>query len=355
MHTRLPIIDVFALVVALVATLAHGVRTLVDDSDLAQWTYTGEWAGVTPTSPCSLCSPEINHTMSFNRTFHDTVFPAKAQLTFTGTEIEVYAICPTAYNNSFYGTNYTFTLDLLDDGTFRGPQPYCPQAVFNYLVYARKNLTRKSHSFVIANSPIPGLGYSASKLLLDYAIYDDGIDPPNNNNSSIAASSSHKKQVAMIAVAAVLGPLLVVFIGVTIWLFVWRVPRNPTDSVDDDGHVAVVSVTSPTSLHNTAHNSSYRESHLDAPLITFPIVQPAPGQAWQPTSLLRDGYRGDTVSSSQPHVPGQHKLQALSPPPQYILSGSDTLQAPSGTDVAGGLYQTSATATSTSGPPPFSR
>src|SRR5271170_388259 len=141
----------------------HGTRIVVDDAN-SSWTYIGGWNAITPATPCPMCT-QPDPSQAFNHTWHDTDLISSAQLAFSGVSIEVYTICPNV--ESGYGTNFTFTLDNVADGTFRGPQPSCLQFMYNYLAYARTNLTLGLHVVEISNAP-------SSNLLLDYAVYDDG-------------------------------------------------------------------------------------------------------------------------------------------------------------------------------------
>jgi hypothetical protein len=169
----------------------HAVRILVDDAN-STWSYSGSWNAITSSTPCSACATQPDPSKAYNNSWHDTALDGMAQLGFTGVSIEVYTICPPRQSDgSYYGTNFSFTLDNVGDGIFRGPQPACNEFMYNYLAYARTNLTLGPHIFQIGNSPLPGVGYSTSDLLLDYAIYDDGTVPPPPSPSSCSSSSSH--------------------------------------------------------------------------------------------------------------------------------------------------------------------
>ena len=192
----------------------HGTRIVVDDAN-SSWTYTGAgWNAVTPATPCTACATQPDPSKVFNHTWHDTALLTSAQLAFSGVSIEVYTICPPAQSDgSYYGTNFTFTLDNVADGTFRGPQPSCTQFMYNYLAYARTNLTLGSHVFEISNSPQQDVGYSTTNLLLDYAVYDDGsvVAPPaSNSHSSLSIA-------AVIVPAIIAGLLLLANITQFIW------------------------------------------------------------------------------------------------------------------------------------------
>jgi len=196
----------------------HGTRIVVDDAN-SSWTYTGMWNAITPATPCPACGTQPDPSQAFNHTWHDTVSLNSAQLAFTGVSIEVYTICPGT--ESGYGTNFTFTLDSVADGTFRGPQPWCTQFVYNYLVYARTNLTMGLHVFEISNSPQHGL-YTITNLLLDYAIYDDGIvvapsAPSASSTPSTPPASNSHSSLPITAVAIVAGLLLLANITQFVW------------------------------------------------------------------------------------------------------------------------------------------
>src|ERR1700722_9084340 len=201
----------------------HGTRIVVDDAN-SSWAYTGTgptgWNAITPATPCMGCATQPDPSQAFNHTWHDTVYLNSAQLAFSGVSIEVYTICPGTQSNC--GTNFTFTLDSVADGTFRGPQPWCTDFVYNYLVYARTNLTMGLHVFEITNSLDPDIDHSNTELLLDYAIYDDGIVvPPSASSASSTpstppASNSHSS-LPITAIAIVAGLLLLANITQFVW------------------------------------------------------------------------------------------------------------------------------------------
>src|ERR1700722_1902225 len=180
----------------------HGTRIFVDDAN-SSWTYSEPgWNAISPTTPCAMCTM-ADPSKAFNNTWHDTSTFDTAQLAFTGVSIEVYTICPDP--TSGYGTNFTFTLDSVADGTFRGPQPWCTQLVYNYLVYARTNLTLGPHLFEISNSPDQDSD-NITNLLLDYAVYDDGVGAPSAPSTSPApTSNSH----SCFPITAVVVPVIV--------------------------------------------------------------------------------------------------------------------------------------------------
>jgi len=200
-------------------TSTYGTRIFVDDAN-SSWTYIGAWNVITPATPCAMCTM-ADPSKAFNHTWHDTSGLSSAQLAFTGVSIEVYTICPDV--ESGYGTNFTFTLDDIGDGTFRGPQPSCARFVYNYLVYARTNLTLGPHLFEISNTPQGGLD-TITNLLLDYAVYDDGsvvappvVAPPVVTPPPTSNSHSSLPIVAVIVPAIVAGLLLLANISRFIW------------------------------------------------------------------------------------------------------------------------------------------
>lgn len=185
-HARLSVMQAHVLLAFFFShalSLVQAVRVTVDDSNTTQWSYSGSWVAVTPLSPCTRCliQPDLSNT--FNHTHHQTTDPqGNAGIAFTGTTVEVYAICPANLPGvGHYETNFTFTLDGVADGAFCGPQPYCKDFIYNYLVYARSNLTLKPHFFSIVNTPHSDEPNSLeTAIVLDYAIYENGIDPTPN-------------------------------------------------------------------------------------------------------------------------------------------------------------------------------
>ena len=185
----MPTLDAVALLVFTLFLSARvtGVSILVDDAS-SRWTYSTPWNAISPTSPCTSCLIQPDEARAYNHTWHDTAFVNTAQLSFTGVSLDVYTICPPPLGSgAAYGTNFTFTLDNVPDGNFVGPEPACSAFTYNYLVYARRNLSLGQHVFVITNSQMNSLANS-SLLLLDYAIYDDGA-APTTTSTPISASS----------------------------------------------------------------------------------------------------------------------------------------------------------------------
>jgi hypothetical protein len=133
--------------------LAFAVRIIVDDTN-SSWIYSSPWNAVSPSNPCLECLINPEPSKALNQTWHDTAYVNTAQLSFTGVSVEIYTICPPPLSSGdFYGTNVTFTLDNITDGTFIGPRP-CPQFTYNHLVYARTNLSLALHTVVITNNQL---------------------------------------------------------------------------------------------------------------------------------------------------------------------------------------------------------
>jgi hypothetical protein len=105
---------------------------------------------------------------------------------------------------------------------FIGPRPSCAQYTYNYLVYARANLSLADHKLRVTNNQVDLT--VTSNLLLDYAIYDDGTaspisEPPRTSAAAttITASPIAKKSLsfplaAMVAPAVAAGVLLLAMI-----------------------------------------------------------------------------------------------------------------------------------------------
>ena len=217
--------------------VAFAVRIVVDDAN-SSWTYSSPWNAVSPSNPCSSCLINPDPSKALNQTWHDTAYVNTAQLSFTGVSIEMYTICPPGLSDGdSYGTNFTFTLDSIADGTFVGPRP-CPQFTYNYLVYARTNLSLAQHTVVITNNQLDARPNSSS-LLLDYAVYDDGSAVPAPNPATPSAASTITSSntptaksrsfplAAVIAPSAVAGLLLLVVV-VQFCLYRRRGRRSPS-------------------------------------------------------------------------------------------------------------------------------
>jgi hypothetical protein len=210
--------------VLVLSAVVTGVRVLVDDSN-PLWIYSGRWNAISPSNPCPACQIQLDPERALNRTWHDTALVNTVQLSFPGVSIEVYAICPPPLDSgSTYHMNYTFTFDGAPDGNFDATT--CSKATFNYLVYARKNLTMGQHVFALTNNELDSVANS-SLLLLDYAIYDDGTAPtpltPPTPPSSTGAHSSFPLP-AVIAPAAAAAVLLLANICL---FFYYRRHRRP--------------------------------------------------------------------------------------------------------------------------------
>lgn len=206
---------------SLAFTFALAARIIIDDSDLTHWSYSGtSWIVITPSTPCPTCGSQPDPTKTFNNTWHDNSGPDSAHLTFSGTAIEIYTICPT-FPVDGYGFNYTFTLDSEADGIFRKPKPACSRFMYNYLAYSRRNLSRGDHTFVITNSP--SIGTDPTTLLLDYAIYDNGIDNGTDNGiGNNTSSQSPNRSLSVAAFAGTIAGMGVLLLGATavaIWFY----------------------------------------------------------------------------------------------------------------------------------------
>src|ERR1700722_14514273 len=229
-------------------TSTYGTRIFVDDAN-SSWTYIGAWNVITPATPCAMCTM-ADPSKAFNHTWHDTSGLSSAQLAFTGVSIEVYTICPDV--ESGYGTNFTFTLDDIGDGTFRGPQPSCARFVYNYLVYARTNLTLGPHLFEISNTPQGGL-VTITNLLLDYAVYDDGsvVAPSAPSASPTPSTPPTSNSHSSLSIAAVIVPAIIagLLLLANITQFIWyrKHKSSQTLSLTSDPPMQSGSPYSPTS------------------------------------------------------------------------------------------------------------
>jgi hypothetical protein len=200
-----PRLDVLGVLICGLSLSTLGVRVVVDDANTT-WEYSGPWNVITPSTPCEPCVAKPDPARAFNHTWHDVAVLATAQLVFTGVSVEVYTICPSQIYAS-YGTNFSFSLDNIPDGIFQGPQPACAQYMYNYLVYARTNLSMGPHVFTLTNSPISG-----SILLLDYAIYDDGTASPSGTTSHSSIPTA-----AVVVLTLIAGLLLLANIAQFLW------------------------------------------------------------------------------------------------------------------------------------------
>jgi hypothetical protein len=200
-------------------------NVFVDDAD-PTWTFTGSWHGIAPSHPCTNCTLHPDPSRAFDQTWHDTSGNvAFAQLSFIGVSIQIYTICPPAN----FWTNFTFTLDNINDGYFVGPSPASSQFIYNYLVYARTNLTNGDHVVNISNDPaILNDTRSRSGLLIDYAIYDDGISVP-----APTAASSPVPIEAIIATSVIATLLLMANLAQL--LFWYRRSKKWQGRVGGDG------------------------------------------------------------------------------------------------------------------------
>ena len=205
-----------------------GVSILVDDAS-SRWTYSTPWNAITPTNPCPSCLIQPDEARAYNHTWHDTAFVNTAQLSFTGVSLDVYTICPPPLSSgAAYGTNFTFTLDNVPDGNFVGPEPACSAFTYNYLVYARRNLSLGQHVFVITNSQIDSRA-NTSLLLLDYAIYDDGAAATTstpNPTSSGATASSHKTFQLPAVIASAAAAVVLLLANIALFCY-YRRRRRP--------------------------------------------------------------------------------------------------------------------------------
>jgi hypothetical protein len=224
------------------------VNVIVDDAN-SSWTFSGSWNAITPTEPCATCTITPDPSKAFNHTWHDTSGQvASAQLPFDGVSIQIYTICPPTNGAVIYYTNFSFVLDNIGDGFFVGPIPTCPQFMYNYLVYARTNLTDGPHVVNISNNLalLPDNGINEeSALLLDFAIYDDGtsVPAPTVTVTSTAAArtqASHGLEAthssvptgAIVALSVIAALLLIANLAQLFW---HRRSNKSQSHVDGDG------------------------------------------------------------------------------------------------------------------------
>ena len=158
-----------------------GARIIVDDADPA-FSYSGDWNTTTPSSPCTQCSLQPDPARVYRGSWHDTLSNSTARLSFVGVSVEIYTINPPDFDSTSANT-WSFNLDSEDDGYFMAPRrPNVGSYAYNYLAYARSNMTLGPHTVEITNR-------SPSLILLDYAVYDDG-----NTSTSQAVPSWPRAQ-----------------------------------------------------------------------------------------------------------------------------------------------------------------
>ncbi|KZV99614.1 hypothetical protein EXIGLDRAFT_221165 [Exidia glandulosa HHB12029] len=169
----------------LFAFVARAVNVTIDDAS-SSWSYA-------PADKfCHTgCRSEPDAARAFGGTWHDCTVECTATLTFTGTEVSIYTICPPALPDGTYLADLTFSVDNgRGTGTFKQPQA-CPGFAYNQQVYSIKGLSLGQHTIVVTNHPSNDpLQLNTSNLLLDYAVIDDGTSaqPSSSPTSSPAAS-----------------------------------------------------------------------------------------------------------------------------------------------------------------------
>ncbi|EJD45761.1 hypothetical protein AURDEDRAFT_114052 [Auricularia subglabra TFB-10046 SS5] len=150
-----------------------GKNTTIDDAD-DFWVYSGPWGTISKAQPCAQCVTKPNPDLAHGTTWHDLSQAGSAQLSFTGTAIWIYTICPGPLEGGgAFSSNFAFTLDGKPDGTFAGPATGCKQYEYNQLVYKADGLGAGTHKFAISNVVAAG-ATNPSDLLFDYAVIQDG-------------------------------------------------------------------------------------------------------------------------------------------------------------------------------------
>ncbi|KZV88813.1 hypothetical protein EXIGLDRAFT_722190 [Exidia glandulosa HHB12029] len=183
------------LAVAGAAALATARNVTIDDAD-ARWTY-GAFAPVSPGQPCNDCISQPDPQQAMNQTWHDTTAEATATLTFNGTGVTIYTICPGRHVNGTYAANLSFDLDGVGNGTFKQVMPGCLSNEYNFQVYTVKGLSLQSHVIAVTNHPGTG-PFPLSDLLIDYAIVTDDT---SSNSSSFPVAAVVVPIIAIVAVA----------------------------------------------------------------------------------------------------------------------------------------------------------
>jgi len=194
----------FVLFLALFAPVVlHAANVTVDDAN-SQWKYSvapggNGWGELFPAHMCSFCLSQPDPTRAHNSTWHDTDRANSASLTFLGTAITVYGICPgplsVGTSGANYVTNYSFILDGEAAGNYTGAG--CSTLEYDWAFFSRSNLSPGSHTFVVTNArpPLDSM-LPRSDLLLDYAVYDDGglvsssSAPPSPSGRTVSSAST---------------------------------------------------------------------------------------------------------------------------------------------------------------------
>ncbi|KAH7107293.1 hypothetical protein BKA62DRAFT_791019 [Auriculariales sp. MPI-PUGE-AT-0066] len=150
-------------------TLAAAGDITYDDTDPA-WVYTpsNSWGAISDKNLCDACNTKPDPTKVHGGTWHDLSKGGSAQLSFVGSGIVVYAVCP----QGIYRSNFTF---LLDNEPAAG-------------------LKVAPHIFQVNNWIAPGEEFSTSDLVLDYAVVTTTGSSDNGISSSTGTSGSSTVQ-----------------------------------------------------------------------------------------------------------------------------------------------------------------
>ncbi|KZV84541.1 hypothetical protein EXIGLDRAFT_776422 [Exidia glandulosa HHB12029] len=153
------------LVGAAALSAAHAATITYDDTDAA-WNYIGNWGVISAAAPCTACNTQPDPKKTHGGTWHDLSQGGSAQLSFVGSSLVVYAVCP----KGIYRSNFTFLLDNEPAGTFLAPEGGCNDYVYNQAIFHKSGLSVSSHIFQVNNFIAPGEQFSSSDLVIDYAV-----------------------------------------------------------------------------------------------------------------------------------------------------------------------------------------
>jgi hypothetical protein len=191
------------------------VNITVDDTF---WSYEGGWNTVSATSPCLLCTIQLDPAQVYNGTWHDTSCNnCSASVTFAGTSATIYGICVASLPPNTGQLNYSVTINDVNTGfqTFNR----CDNYVYNYPLFSFAFLNPHTISKLTIYNLKPGA------LLLDYLVYDNGVSdgtstsrggsttfwaPTATGGPTIPRTTIHssKIQFAIIAAVVLLGAII---------------------------------------------------------------------------------------------------------------------------------------------------
>ncbi|KZV84548.1 hypothetical protein EXIGLDRAFT_284074 [Exidia glandulosa HHB12029] len=138
----------------------------------------GPWGTFTAKTPCPDCLVKPDFAQTFDDSYSELSGEGSATISWTGTSIFLYGICPGTVGTAQFVQSFSFSLDGADAGRHASPAGGCAKNVYRQLLFSKTGLSLSAHKLVITNVQDDVFGRT-SDLLLDFAVFDSaGVSEP---------------------------------------------------------------------------------------------------------------------------------------------------------------------------------